>query len=276
MPNGGEVQEQDENVQDGEIIKVSMDTDDDSTGEDVSEAQEPAEEHGDTDKVEPVERPVYTMPVAKAQEEKQRAVEKAREEARLEKEREVARIKEEYERKLNENRPKDDYEQELERIASEEGLNTAAVSKLMNAVKKEISKSLPDTSKYDAILKENEIRAIKQQVTEEFDTKVAPLLLKDFPQATPEHIQGVKERIAELAFTKDYNTYRLEDIYKVNKETFQFKNGYSAEPSGGRSSEIVDFSKVTDEDEIAMAKNSPETYRKFLKWQESNSSKYLD
>ena len=258
MSEDTEVQELDENTQEEVVAEVAPVV--------AEAAKEPVKE----------ERPVYSMPVAKAQEEKQRAVEKAREEARAEAEIERRKLQESYEAKLAAVVPQDDYATELKSVSEEYGLDPAAASKLLSVMEKKLKNGLPDMSKYDTILKDREIEGLKSQVSQEFEEKVAPLILKDYPQATPEHIREVKERIAELAFTKGYNTYQLEDIYKVKRDEFEFKNGFSAESSGGRTSELVDFSKVTDEEELAMAKNSPETFKKFLKWQEAHTSKYLD
>lgn len=220
------------------------------------------------------ERPVYTMPVAKAQEEKRRAAEKAREEALQEAEAEKQRLIAEYEAKLQANKPTSGMEDKISKWAEENGYDVDAAKQLVDVVKTSIQ--LPDLSKYDQILKEQELNAHRSKVSQEFDEKVAPLLLKDYPQATTDHIREVKQRIEELAFTEGYNTYRLEDIYKVKKDDFQFKNGYSAEPTGGRNSEIVNFETLTDEQEIELADRDFETYKKYLKWQSSKGSKYID
>lgn len=215
-------------------------------------------------------RPTWTMPVQKAQEEKRKAAEKAREEALAEKDAEIQRMKEEYEAKLRSNQP-NPLDSELDAISQKHGIAPEVTKDLLNVFKKSIPQQ--DLSKYDSIIQEREMMAQKTSAEREFDEKVLPLLTKDFPGVTPQHIQDVREKVVNLAFN-GYNTYALEDIYKVRREDFEFKNGFSAEASGGRSSEVMDFSKVTDEEEIAMADNDPAMYRKFLKWQESNTSKW--
>ena len=219
----------------------------------------------------PEKRPVYTMPVAKAQEEKKRAVEKAREEARKEAQEELTRVREEYETKIKRT---GGTASELEAVAKEYDLDPKAVDALFGAFKKNLP--LPDLSKYDSLVKAQEIEHHKTRVSQDFDEKVAPLLLKDFPQATPEHIREVKKQIGELAFSEGFNTYRLEDIYKINRDQFEFKNSRSAESSGGRSGDLAEFKRLSDEDEIKLADNDSEAYGRYLKWLEGQESKYLD
>ena len=288
MPNGEEVLDQDANDQEeGEVVKSDTDA-----GDGTDEANDTTETTTDTDsetskeddddgkpdvKTNKTERPVYTMPVSKAQREKKEAIERARAEAKAEHEAEVAKLRAEYEQKLAQGTAKPgDYQADLDKFAAEHGLDPKAAAGLLDVFEKKVKQSLPDISKLDEILKQKEIEGHQAKVRNEFDEKVAPLLLKDYPQATPEHLRQVKERVVELAFSEGFNAYRLEDIYKVNRDDFEFKNGYSAEPSGGRTSELVDFSKMTDEQEIALAKNDPETFKKYLKWQASHESKFLN
>jgi len=220
------------------------------------------------------ERPAWTMPVSKALEEKNRAVEKAKEEAQKEAETEMQKIRDEYEKKLQESRPKEDYEKELESVAEEHGLDKNAAKKLLDVFKKSIR--LPDTSKVDAFIREQEIAKHKTAVSNEFDEKVVSLIKQDYPSATNEFIQEVKGKVSELAFTKGYTTYRIEDIYKSKKDEFVFKNGRSAEPSGGRTSDSVDFDRMTDDEEHELAENDPKKYKEYLKFMSSKNSRYLD
>jgi hypothetical protein len=225
-------------------------------------AEPPKEES----KQEKVDRPTWSMPVAKAQEEKRKAVEKARLEAIEEKDREIERMREEYEKRLSAVKP---IESDIERIASEHGLESKAVNDLYEVFEKRVAGKIPDMSKYDEIVKQKELENHRLAVEREFDEKVAPLLLKDFPAATPQHLIDARKKLTDLAFTDGFNTYRIEDIYKVNREEFEYKNGYSAESSGGRSSELVDFDTMTDEEEHELAQKNPEKYKEFLKWQVS-------
>lgn len=240
----------------------------------IVEAKEPAKVAEEPkEELKPVERPLYSMPVAKAQKEKERAVEKAKQEAKEEMDREIKKVKEEYEGKLRTAQP-DDYTQKLSEVAEKHGLNADAARDLADAIRGSIQ--LPDTTKYDAILKEKEIEGHKTAVSKEFDDVVAPLLLKDFPASTPEHIREVKAKIQELAFTQGYNTYRLEDIYAIKKSDFSFKNGMTAEAPKGHGTVIEGFKELSDEDEIALADREPATYARYLKWLSGKQSKYLN
>lgn len=254
----------------GEIVEPSNEPIDETEGEE-SEVSESESDDGDAE--EPAKRPVYTMPVAKAQEEKRKAVEKAVAEAKAEAEEDMRRLREEFEKKSPAQQEKSDLDTELQQVAEEHGLDPNAAKRLLDVFKKAVP--TPDLSKYDEIIKEREIAEHKTKVSQEFDDKVAPLILKDFPQATPEHIRQVKERVAELAFSRGYHTYRLEDIYKVNRDEFEFKNGYSAEPSGGRTTQLSDFSKLSDAQENELASKDPAAYGRYLKWLDGQESKFI-
>ena len=268
--------EQDENAQeidDSEVDSKEITEDSEASAEAPETKDEKSDSKKETD--EQKERPVWTMPVAKAQEEKRKAVEKAKQEAKEEVERstkaEIDRLKAELEAKQDGG---DDYRQELSKVAEEYGLDTKAAEGLLNVFKKSIK--LPDISKYDQILKEKEIEGHKLQVSKEFDERVVNLIKKDFPNATSQYIQEVKEKITDLAFSKGYNTYRLEDIYRVKKDDLEFKDGYSAESTGGRGSDLRPFDKMTDDEEHKLASSDPAKYREYLKAMSTQGSRYLD
>jgi len=256
------VQEQDSNAQSEE-----------ATPTEAAEETQPVV----TEKEKAPERKVWTMPVEKAQEEKRKAAEKARSEAEQAAEERISKLNEEHAAEIARlSRSSDPFEGDVEAVAAKYNLDPGAAKDLLGVLERKLNASAPDLSKYDKILAEREVEAAKAAVSREFDEKVIPLILKQHPQATTEHIRSVKDGIAELAFTEGYNSYRVEDLYRVKSEEFEFKNGFSAESSGGRSSELTDFSKVTDEQEIEMAKRDPETFRKFLKWQVAHDSKFID
>lgn len=264
MSQDEEVLDQNENgeVTEEEVVDV-QESESDGAKEITPEVKEPVQKQE--------KRPTWTMPVQKAQEEKRKAAEKAREEALAEKDAEIQRIKEMYEEKLRSNQS-DPLDNELNEISQKHGIAPEVTKDLLNVFKKSIPKQ--DLSKYEEIIQEREMMAHKAAAERDFDERVLPLLKRDYPGVTPQHIADVREKVTNLAFSEGYNAYAIEDIYKVRKEDFEFKNGFSAEASGGHSSEVIDFSKVTDEEEIAMADNDPATYRKFLKWQESNTSRW--
>lgn len=262
---------QDENVQpqDTNVDVEEQKTDVEEQPKEVTpESGEPKEE------AKPAERPVHTVPLSKFNEEREKAAKKAREEALQEAEAEKQRLIDEYEAKLNANKSTNGVEDKISKWAEEQGYDIDAAKGLVDVIKSSIE--IPDTSRYDELLKERELQEARKQVEMEFETNVVPLITKDFPQATPEHIRKVKERVEELAFTEGYNSYRLEDIYQVKKGEFEFKNGYSAEPSGGRSSEMVAFEVLSDEAEIELAEKDPNTYANYLTWLRNQSGKFAD
>ncbi len=232
-----------------------------------------AEANDDTDS-EPTQRPVYTMPVSKAQEEKKRAVAKAKEEAAAE----MAKLREKHEADLVEAKKSgtdtSKFDDELAKVAEKHGLQADAARDLAEAIKGSIN--LPDMSKYDEIVKQKEVEGHKLAVSREFDEIVLPIIKKDFPNATPEHIAEVKDRVSELAFSKGYNTYRLQDIYRVKQGEFKFKTGFTAETAGGHSNELVDFSSMTDAEEHELAKSNPGKYKQYLDYMSGKGSRFID
>lgn len=215
------------------------------------------------------ERPVHTVPLSKFNEEREKAAKKAREEAAAEYEAKMESMKAEYEQKLQTQSPE---HEDVVKLAEEYGYSAKDAEFIAKIIEKRTPKV--DTSKYDELIEEQQKQANQAKVLSEFDEKVLPLIQKEHPNASLEHINKVKQRIAELAFTEGYNTYRLEDIYRVKSNEFEFKNSYGAEPSGGRNAEMIDFSQMTDEEEIKLADQDPETYKKFIEWQRKNTSKF--
>lgn len=267
-----DVLDQDSNDQVDETTD-NLDEELDDVSSDDSAGEDDTSKAFTTEPKAPEKRPVFSMPVAKAQEEKRKAVERAREEAKQEAKAELDRIRQEYEDRLR-SVGSDPTDLELEKVAKEHGLEPGAAKALLGVFKKSVN--LPDMTKYDKIVQDQELTRHKAVVSHDFDEKVVPLLTKDFPQATPEHIREVKQRIEELAFSEGYNTYRIEDIYRVNKDQFEFKNSMSAESSGGRGADLAEFKVLSDEDEIKLSDRDPETYVRYLKWLEGKESKYLN
>lgn len=227
----------------------------------------------------PVKREIFTMPVAKAQDEKRKAVEKAVADAKSEFQKEldakIAEVRAEMGGKPTQAAVDANVDEDalFKEIAEKHGLNADATRDLMGALKKTLK--LPDTSKFDQIIKEKEIEGHKIAVSKEFDAMVTPLILKDFPAATPEHIREVKARIEELAFTAGYNTYQLADIYAVKKSEFTFKNGMSAEAPKGHGTDLQPFKVLSDDDEIALANSDPKTYARYVKWLGTQQSRFI-
>jgi hypothetical protein len=281
MSEDTNVQGLDENSQDDSGYGIddagyTPETGDDTEGSEETVTPEPKKDEKEPERKQE-ERPTWTMPVAKAQEEKRKAVEKAREEARAEAEAkaqaEIVRLKKQMEEGLAKANP-NSHLAKIEEVASKHGVDPELAKELLDAFKQSIE--IPDVSKYEEILKEREIESYKLKASNEFDEKVIPLIKKDFPNVTMEHIADVKSKVTELAFSKGYNTYAIEDIYKVRRDDFEFKNGYSAESSGGRSTQLVDFSKMSDEEEHALAEKDPASYEKYIKAMSKSGSRYLD
>lgn len=141
---------------------------------------------------------------------------------------------------------------------------------------KALEEANPNAGKVSELLKEREIQVHTQKESENFDSTVAPIIQKDFPGATPEFIKEVKEKILGLIFKPGYSKLPVSEIYGAKKGSFSFKNGYSAETAGGRSSELGAFQKLSDEAEHELAQNDPERYAKYVEAMAAHESKYFD
>lgn len=272
MSEDKEVQEQDEKAPVEETTEETQEESQDESQESEQTEEESKEETTEEPegKEEPEEapeekepRPVYTMPVAKAQKEKERAVKKALEEAEAKHQAALEQLKQEQ-------KPLPQSSDEIQAWADKYGYDKESVSGLVNIISKSIPQ--PDMSKLDSLVKENEVKTAQASASVEFDERVAPMIQKQHPQATPEHIAKVKESVLKLAFSKGYNTYPLEHIYKVHSDDFKFRNKHTAESSrGGEKS--VDYSKITDKD---IEKMTPEQYGEYSDAMARQESKYIN
>jgi len=236
-----------------EVVDTEVESDNETA---ETEETESVEEKEPEVEAEPVERKVFTMPVAKAQEEKKRAVEKARKEA-------YEAAKAEFEAGHS-NADAGDMP-ELDEVAKKHGLDPQAARELAGAILKKAPKV--DTSKYDELLKQKEVAS-------EFEEKVVPMIRADYPGVTDAHIAKVRKQIEELAFTKGYNTYRIEDIYAVRRSDFEYKNSIGAEAPGGKGTDVAEFRILSDSDEMKLADRDPKTYERYVKWREGQESRY--
>lgn len=270
-----ETQEENDNEEEGtesadseegqdETSEEDGDSDDDGSSEDSDEGRQPKKP-----------RPVFTMPVSKATKEKEKAVEKARAEAKAEAEREYQEklnsLQKEYESKVAQGQSTSGLDEKLRKFAEEKGLDADAAKGLLDIFKESIQ--LPDMSRYDELVKAQEIEQHKAQVNSEIDDQVIPLIKKDFPSASAEHINKVKQEIAKLAFTKRFNTYSVADIYIVNRGRFEFKNGHTAEDSSGRTVQTDSLEGLSEEEAMKL---SAEDYTRWQDLQASKQSRYVD
>lgn len=286
MPQGKDVQAQDSNEQEEEITSVEETQEQNS--EEIESEAEPQEETDEpsTDTEEdsgdesskpesPKERPIFTMPVAKANKAKEKAIEKAREqakaEAKAEYEAKIESMKQDYESRLTQGQSTASLDAELKQFAEENGVNADIAKGLLGIFKKSIQ--VPDTSRYDQLVQEQEIEKFKTQVSHEFDDQVIPLIKRDYPSATASHINKVKKEIEALAFSKRFNTYPVTDIYEVNRKQFEFKNSYTGEDSGGRTTSTDSLANLTEAEAMKL---SPEKYVAWQDLQASKQSSYVD
>lgn len=233
---------------------------------------EPPKSEEKLEEAKPIERPVHTIPLSKYNEDKEKAAKKAREEAEAEFNDKIEQMRSEYEDKLSKANPQS--HDDIVKLAEEYGYSAKDAEFIAKVIEKRSPKV--DTSKYDKILEQQNQQALKSEVDKEFEDKVSPIIQKDFPGVTAEHLKKIKEVVTTLAFTDGYNTYRLEDIYAIKKGELEFKNGFSAEAGGGRSSEIIDFEKITPEQEHELAQRDPEAFKRYIDHMRSKQSRFID
>ena len=117
-----------------------------------------------------------------------------------------------------------------------------------------------------------DLDAARKDVDLEFYRDVYPELLRQ--NATQEHIDKARNRIQELAFTDEYHTTKVKDIFAQKNTELGFAARASAESSrGGSSAGMIDYSRLTDQDVKAM---SPAEAEKYFAWEDAQtkSSRY--
>jgi len=224
----------------------------------------------------PTERPTFTMPVRKHTEQMETLKEKHAKE--LEEARKQAR-----EEALAEARaaaPTGQMsESKIKQYAEKYETDEESVKDLLALIREENATGIPapkptETQKQtEAPVPQGpsatEIAVAQKEVEVEFYRDVYPELLRQ--NAPPEHIEKVKNRISELAFTPEYNTVLVKDIFAQRGSELGFVNRASAETSrGGSSAGVVDYSRVTDEELNAM---SPAEAEKYFAWEASQGKK---
>lgn len=223
--------------------------------EPVSEIVAPLQEEEIIEESKPVERKVYSMSVEKHQ--------KQVENLKRSHDEEIARIRKEYESKSSVQPIIESKDDDVEKFAEEKGIDVSIVEGLLSIAEKRIASKIPqvDVSSIEELKKEREVEKARVQVSNDFDAKVLPLIRSQYPDASNEHIQSVKEKIQQLAFTKEYHAYPVEDIYAVKSRDFSFQSKVSAESSRGGHGATIDYESMNTEQ---LAKMSPQEAEKYF------------
>jgi len=219
-----------------------------------------------------VERKVYSIPLDKHNKQIENARKAAREEA--------LREAEEKYRSQAVQKPSEP-SNDVKAFAEEHEMDEAVVEKLIDLAASRAAssaKSIPDDllEEVNNLKKQREIQTAKKQFEDEFNSSVIPLITKENPNVTQAQIQEIKNTLDELAFSSRYNTYALEDIYRVKSHEFDIKPKMSVESSrGGSRQGVVDFSTIS---EAELSKMSPQEAEKYFEWEKNNKkgSKYLN
>jgi len=241
------------------------------TDEDIDEVEEKVEPKTEPEIEEPktdTTRPVYTMPVHKHV-----AVKKELEEKFSVREQELlAEIEQLKKQPTTTAGQQEQVDEETKALAERYNLEPGALAEIIGLATKKAS---GQSKEIQELIQANKIKQLQEEVKSDFDVKVLPLIQKDYPDATPNFIANVKKQISDLAFSQGYNTLSVDDIYFVGKGKglIDFKNNYTAEPSGGKGSEHKNLSTITEKQALQL---SPEEYLKWSDAQASKQSQWVD
>lgn len=239
------------------------------------EPEVPAEQPKPTEgQPKPTERPTFTMPVRKHTEQ----METLKEKHALELEEARKQAREEALAEARAAAPTGQMsESKIKQYAEKYETDEESVKDLLALIREENTTGAPkqtETQKQVAAPapqgpSATEIAVAQKEVEVEFYRDVYPELLRQ--NAPPEHIEKVKNRISELAFTPEYNTILVKDIFAQKGSELGFVNRASAESSrGGSSAGVVDFSRVTNDEINAM---TPAEAEKYFAWEASQGKK---
>lgn len=99
----------------------------------------------------------------------------------------------------------------------------------------------------------------------EFAKDVEPLIKAEYPNASPEHIKAIKERIQGVAFTEDYARTPLSVIYKgLDEFRGMVKPEKSTAEKGGggeRGGQEIDFDSMSEDE---ASKLDDDSFERFL------------
>ena len=236
--------------------------------EDVVE-ETPAEPIPEPVKTEPVkERPVYSMPVHKHVEETKTLKEKhAQREAELLKE--IENLKAQPVKTASQ---QEEIDEEVRATAEKYNLEPSALLDIINLTSKRAGAPNKEVAE---LLQQTKVKQMQEEVKSDFDAKVLPLIQKDFPDADAKFVSNLKQQITDLAFSQGYNTLPVEDIYFINKGkgAIEFKNNYTAEPTGGKGSEHKNFTTMSEKEALKLP---PQDYLKWSDLQAKKQSRWND
>lgn len=230
--------------------------------------EEPNEE---TPKGERVERKVYSIPLDKHNRQLENA-KKLREE-------EIERIRQEaYEKakaEMSNQRPNGeiDLDAEAERL----GVDKEVLQGFLDINERSILSKIPKSeiptdyvNELENLKKSRELQEAQEAFDDEFNSDVLPLL-KDVPAADA---QKIKQKLDELAFSPQYSTYKVADIYRLYKDEINPTVTRGIEGSrGGTTVSMPDFANYTSEQIRNM---SVQEFAEYEKWEatRASSSKY--
>lgn len=181
-----------------------------SESSESSKESEETSEEGEQEEVESPERSEKFIPIPKWQEAKK----------------EWRNKEEEYEEKIKELEEKvgsgeqEVPEEDLEEFAKEYEMDKEAVEKLIGlaAQKAQIPSDLKED--IEKVKKAEADKEDQQQFNEEFEGEVLPQIKKEFPDASQERIDKVRENLDALAHTQRLHQTPLEFIFARNRDKY--------------------------------------------------------
>jgi DNA-binding transcriptional regulator YhcF (GntR family) len=141
----------------------------------------------------------------------------------------------------------------LSEIASKWGVEPDTISELAEAIKSESTREVE--ARFGSLVEEQKRKKIDEAFEKDFQDKVA----KNYPQ-----LEGKKEQIKALAFTKQYVNTPLDQIaQQVFGDLLGKGSVEEARPASDKGGEVIDFSKPMSREQKAQVLKDPETRARY-------------
>lgn len=218
-----------------------------------------------TEPRERVDRTVYQIPLDKHN----RQIENAKKI----KEEELDRIRQEaYEKARQElaaHAPSSETDEDIAQFAQDNDLDESLVSKLVQISEKRVLSKIPKSElpedykeKIESFEKARALQEAQKKFDDEFNTEVLPHLA----EVSAEDAGKIKAKLDELAFSPEFNTYKLSHIFAIKREEFLPKAVRGIEGSRGGSTVPLNFNNMTAEQ---ISRMSIDEFKKYDEWERS-------
>lgn len=160
-------------------------------------------------------------------------------------------------------------DEEIARFAQDNDLDENLVSKLVQISEKRVLSKIPKSElpedykeQIQTFQKARALQEAQQKFDEEFNTEVLPQL----NDVSAEDAGKIKAKLDELAFSPEFNTYKLSHIFAIKREEFLPKAVRGIEGSRGGSTVPLNFNNMTAEQ---ISRMSIDEFKKYDEWERS-------